>query len=402
MSANDDSGDKTEKPTPKRLQEARKKGDIPKSKDITSTLGLLVWVAILSLGVPYAVDQIFELASATLRLIATPIDEWFVQIRIIGYQAFSTLGIIAALSFLPTVGLGVLIEFLQTGPVFTTDKFALNFEHLNPVAGIKKMFSVINIVELIKNLFKTALVIWIGWGIAHTFIPQLPALVHGTPKQVGFLIWKTLQHLVINVAIVSVVIALLDALWQRHSFMKKMRMSFRDIKEEMKNAEGDPVVKGQRKQLQKEWSEQGARQAAKNATALVVNPTHVAIAIQYDREACPVPLLLGKGEDDVAHIMREVAFEEGVPVVRNVELARALLTQGEVGAIVPSELFDLIAEVVLWAKEAKQEIERCRLDPWSAPHPTKAQAPGKDLTQYKKEDIQPWHSFQEQEERNLN
>jgi flagellar biosynthesis protein FlhB len=177
-------------------------------------------------------------------------------------------------------------------------------------------------------------------------------------------------------------VSILDAAWQRHSFTKKMRMSMRDIRQESKENEGDPHVKQQRRQVQQEWSQRNSEQAARKANVLVVNPTHVAIAIDYDRELDPVPSVSAKGQDHEALAMREAAEEAGVPVVRNVPLARDLLARAEVGEIVPSDLFDIIAEVILWADEARRHADAIRNQDLAALSRRRMDAPGEDLTRY--------------------
>jgi flagellar biosynthetic protein FlhB/type III secretion protein U len=186
-------------------------------------------------------------------------------------------------------------------------------------------------------------------------------------------------------------VAALDAAWQRHSYLKKLRMSLRDIRQELKDSEGDPHIKQHRRQAHAEWSQRNAAAAARNANALVVNPTHVAIAIDYDRERCPVPMVSAKGEDHVARAMREAAEEAGVPIVRNVPLARDMLARAEPGELVPPDLFDVIAEVVLWAREVREHLAwedavanaaaRGEEAPGHAPRRRMA-APGEDLTRY--------------------
>jgi len=162
-------------------------------------------------------------------------------------------------------------------------------------------------------------------------------------------------------------------------------MSMRDIKQEMKESEGDPYIKAQRRQLAQQLAQQNATNAARNANVLVVNPTHIAIAIDYDRETCPVPTIAAKGEDHVARAMRRAAEEAGVPIVRNIPLARDLLARAEIGEIVPSELFDIIAEVILWAREAREVVQAQRdagLGQSAALPVRRIAAPGEDLTQY--------------------
>jgi flagellar biosynthesis protein FlhB len=199
---------------------------------------------------------------------------------------------------------------------------------------------------------------------------------------VGELAWSlTIKLMAWSVGLCALV-AILDAAWQRHSFTKKMRMSMRDIRQESKENEGDPHVKQQRRQVQQEWTQRNSEQAARKANVLVVNPTHVAIAIDYDRELDPVPSVSAKGQDHEALAMREAAEEAGVPVVRNVPLARDLLARAEVGEIVPSDLFDIIAEVILWAEEARGHAEAIRNQDLAALARQRVQAPGEDLTRY--------------------
>ena len=154
----------------------------------------------------------------------------------------------------------------------------------------------------------------------------------------------------------------------------------------MKESEGDPYIKQHRRQAAQEWQQRNSAQAARNANVLVVNPTHVAIAIDYDRETSPVPTIAAKGEDHVARAMREAAEEAGVPIVRNVPLARDLLARAEVGEIIPADLFEVIAEVILWAREVRDEVDALRaenpVDVPDTPPRRRIAAPGEDLTRY--------------------
>jgi len=184
----------------------------------------------------------------------------------------------------------------------------------------------------------------------------------------------------------------LDAAYQRYSFTKKMMMSLRDIKQEMKDSEGDPYVKGQRRQLQQEWAQRNQTNAARNANVLLVNPTHIAIAIDYDKETCPVPTIAAKGEDHLALAMREAAEDAGVPIVRNIPLARDLFARGQVGEVIPSDVFDVIAEVILWARDVRTQLEAERSNELSdIPQRRRAKVPGEDLTRYSDKPWNPSH-----------
>lgn len=383
----DDSGDKTEKPTPKKLQDARKKGDISKSKDITSTAGMLAILLLAAMALPVVGEQIVALVRASFDLIQEP---FALALPRLARQAGMTLLAVVGMVVVPVAVIGAFTEFVQAGPVFTMEKFKPKAENMNPAKGFKRMFSMDNLVELIKSILKTAVVGVIAWMAMKTVLPDLPLLAGGRPENVGSALWQTTWTLLAWAGGAFVLISALDLAWQRYSYMKKMRMSMRDIRQEVKDAEGDPHVKGQRRQLQQEWAQQGANNAAANAHVLVVNPTHVAIAIAYDRESCPVPTVTAKGEDDDALAMRQAAQDAGVPVLRNIELARSLLADAETGDVVPPELFDIIATVILWAQDVRHELERMR-NPMQHEQETdgthekprkRRPPPGEDLTRY--------------------
>jgi type III secretion protein U len=387
MAADGDAGDKTEKPTPKRLEDARKKGDVVKSREITSTVGLVLWLGIGSLALTFATVRIAGLFDSLMTTVG---HGWMHSgfagaARGLGAQAVELSLLLTAMLLMPAAAVGLLSDFLQAGPILAFDKVKPSLEHLNPVEGVKRMFSMDNLIEVLKAVIKASLLFVLGWLLVRSALPDLVALARSpdlSAKAVGTLTWNlTFKLMAWTVALCSLV-AVLDAAWQRHSFMKKMRMSIRDIKQEAKEDGGDPHVKQQRRQLQHEWSQRNSEQAARNASVLVVNPTHIAIAIDYDREQNPVPSIAAKGEDHVALAMREAAEEAGVPIVRNVPLARDLLARGEVGEIVPADLFDIIAEVILWANEAREQVEAARNQDLAALSRRRIEAPGEDLTRY--------------------
>ena len=355
--ADEDSGSKTEKPTPKKLKDARKKGEVSKSRDLTATAGILVILALAGLALPWVGAQLAALVGTSFDLMHEPFANAAPRL---GRQAVQTLLAVVGAVIVPVALVGALVEFIQAGPVMTAEKFKPKAENLSPAKGLKRMFSMNNLVELLKSICKTAVVGWVAWLTIKSTLPSLPLLVNGQPQAVGAAFWHVAWRLLVWAGGAFVLVSAADLGWQRYSFMKKMRMSMRDIRREMKDVEGDPYMKHHRKQLQQEWAQQGAHQAAGQALALVVNPTHVAIAIDYDRERCPVPTVTAKGEDDDALAMRRVAWAAGVPVLGNVQLARQLLADAQTGELVPRELFDVIAAVVLWAQDVRHELARLR------------------------------------------
>lgn len=385
MADKNDGGDKTEQPTPRKLRDARKEGNVWKSREATSTLVLLVWLVLGAVAAGLVGLRLQALVQASLRSLD---GDFVTRVRDLGWLAVEGLVLVTASLLVPAMLAGALVEFLQVGPVLAFTKLKPSFDKLNPAEGLKRMFSADNLVEAAKSLLKTAVLAVVGWVVLRGSLAQFAALAGEDPHLVAprleQLLWQSSVRLAGATVAAFAGLAILDAAWQRHSFMKKMRMSRRDIRDEHKQDEGDPHVKAQRRQTHREWSERNAAQAARQADVLVVNPTHVAIALDYDHDGQGVPTVSAKGEDEVARAMREAAEEAGVPIVRNVALARELLATTEVGAVVPRHLFDIVAEVILWAREVREEIERQRR---GQPAPAAARqrlarAPGEDATRY--------------------
>jgi len=383
MADSNDGGDKTEKPTDKRLKDARKKGDVPKSKEITSTLTLLVWLALGAMAIPLVGQRVVTLTGRVIEAVTQPFS---FSAPAMGWLALETVLWATGLLLVPVIVVGLLVEFLQAGPVFAMEKVKPNAEHLNPAAGVKRMFSMDNLVEVLKAVAKTALLFAIGWLVLRSLMPQFALLSTAPPGAIGDALWALSLRLLAWTLGVFALVSVLDIVWQRHSFTKKNRMSLRDIRQEMKESEGDPHIKAQRRQTHQEWSQRNAANAAAQANVLLVNPTHVAIAIDYDRETCPVPTIAAKGEDDTARAMREAAEAAGVPIVRNIPLARDLLARGEEGEVIPRDTFDVMAEVILWAREVREQVEShvdpLKTRPREPGARTRRQPPGEDMTRY--------------------
>lgn len=373
MRNDQDSGDKTERPTPKRLKDARKQGQVAKSRDLTSTVELFVWLALVLLGAGWIGTRLTALFDAVLVGAWQPFD---LAAPALGEAAWHTLLMVAAAVLLPVAVVGLAAELLQVGGLFATERVKPRLENLDPVQGVKRLFSRDAVFELAKSVVKTAVLVTIGWLAVRSVLPELAQLPRSHAP--GHLVdaWLAVARPMLIWAVVAfVLLAAIDAVYQRWSFTKRLRMSLRDIRQELKETEGDPHIRQHRRQAAQEAMERGAAAAARGANVLVVNPTHVAIAIDYDRERCPVPTIAAKGEHELAQVMREAAEGAGVPIVRNVPLARSLLARAEVGETVPSDLFEVIAEVVLWAREVRDVIAQ-------VPTPGRRRAPGEDCTRY--------------------
>jgi type III secretion protein U len=360
LAEKNDGGDKTEQPTPKRLRDARKKGDVAKSKDVTATATLLVWLLIVVFGAGFAGSRIMRLFDAGFTMVARN-QPFALSAGTLGWNAVTAGLLITAIALVPAAATGVLAEFLQAGGVFTTEKLKPTLDKMNPAEGIKRMFSMDNVIELLKTLAKALLIGFVTWlvlrGSLADILEKTGPLLQPTAATDGraaaaAVLGETgslLRSVLLWTFGVFLLVAVLDMAWQRHSYMKKLRMSLRDIRDEMKENEGDPYIKQNRRQLHEEWASQNAVGAARDSSVLVVNPTHIAIAIDYDPDDCPVPAVSGKGEGPLAQAMREAAEEGGVPIVRHVPVARALFERAAVDELIPKDMFEAIAQIILWA-----------------------------------------------------
>jgi flagellar biosynthesis protein FlhB len=373
--ADKDQGSKTELPTEKKLKEARKKGDVAKAAEVSLTFGFIFAILLIWLMVPYTWEgfvTLFEIA------VASPTQPFTTTLATLGQTGLRVFIGVSVLIVVPLALVSVVVEFLVVGPVLTAEKFKPKMSNLNPAEGLKKMFGVDNLVELIKSVAKTAILVICFYATIRLLGSELLLLPMSDEEHILSAMWYLGVRIFGYTSAAFLLVMFFDTIYQKQAFIKKMKMSIRDIRDELKESEGDPLVKGARRDIGQEWSQAPPSEAAAQANVLVVNPTHVAIAIVYNRETTKIPLVTGKGVDDVAMDMRRAAAHAGVPVLRNEQLARALLADRTEGNYVPKSLFTIIAEVIVWAQAVKERGSE--LSDRSAPD--QLQAPGEDMTNY--------------------
>lgn len=348
---NQDSGDRTEKPTPKRLRDARKDGDVPKSRELTSTALVLAWLLMIMLGMPMIHSRLDGLFNEVMLDFNLPFNQALRHSGIATLEVFLWLTVPFLLG---AMAIGVVVEFLQVGPVFAPKKVKPDASRLNPAEGIKKLFSQQNLVEVLKALAKSCLLVGLFVWVLRSLIGDFVLLPYAPPEALGEAHWVAVKRLAAGVLFVFFFVSVLDAFYQRFAFTKKMRMSRRDIRQELKDNEGDPMVKGRRRQLHQEWSQQNTLAGVRKASVVVTNPTHLAIAIRYEPGEDDLPIIVAKGEDHQAALIRQAAEEAGVPIMRNVTLARGLYEQVEVDEFLPNDFFEAVAELLRWAESIRE------------------------------------------------
>ncbi|HSV46782.1 MAG TPA: EscU/YscU/HrcU family type III secretion system export apparatus switch protein, partial [Ramlibacter sp.] len=255
------------------------------------------------------------------------------------------------------IGLGLFIELVQTGMLFAFKAMMPSAKKLNVINNVKNVFAMKNLMEFIKNNIKIAFLSALIYIILRDAIPTLMTLPQAGLTGVAIALGTLLKVMIVNVSVGYIVIALADFAWQRHQHVKGLMMSKDEIKQEYKEAEGDPHIKHQRKHLHQEMLQEGAVHATKKASVVVTNPTHLAIAIQYDKDKTPLPVVVAKGEGWLAERMIKAAHEEGIPVLQNIPLAHALMDTAALDQYIPSELIEPVAQVLRLVQDMNRPQE---------------------------------------------
>ncbi|MEJ1965590.1 MAG: type III secretion system export apparatus subunit SctU [Gammaproteobacteria bacterium] len=348
------SGEKTEQPTHKKLRDARRKGQVAHSKDFTQTALILALFGYLIAAGPGLARGLAELLVMPMDLLQYPFRT---ALEILVGQMLRN-AVLLMLPFLGIVlGIGILAETLQVGILFSFEAIKPSGKKLNVAANAKNMFSKKSLVEFLKNCLKVGFLGALLYVIVRKELAHMLDLPHAGVAGVGVAIVDLLKVLIVNVAVVYLVLGLADLLYQRFAYKKQLMMSKDEVKREYKEAEGDPHIKGARRHLHQELLQSGMVEKTRKASVVVTNPTHVAVALYYDDEETPLPVVLAKGTDLVAQRIIQIAREEGIPVMQNIPLARALNERAQIDQYVPSELLEPIAEVLRLVRQLAAQRE---------------------------------------------
>jgi len=357
VSEETDSHAKTEDPTPRRLEEARRKGDVAKTPDLAQWMSLLGAVTAAAMCGGWLAR---DLMLALVPFIAHP-DAFVLDSA--GAVTVMRLAMIAAAPALVLVlGIAALSgaagNLVQHGLLWSPDKLKMDFKKVSPAAGFKRVYGVDGLMQFIKSVLKLIVIAVVSYACLSPHAAEFVGLVRMEPM--GMLpftaaLLRTLTYSVIGVLGVSAVV---DYMWQRHRFMQRMRMSHQEVKEEMKQSDGDPHIKAKLKQQRMERARRRMMQSVPKATVVVTNPTHYAVALFYEAGESPVPKCLAKGVDKVAFRIRELAEASGVPIVEDPPLARALYATVEVEETIPEQHYAAVAKVIGFILNAARKTAR--------------------------------------------
>jgi len=353
------SGEKTEMPTPKKLRDARQKGQVCTSKDIVSTAILVVLFVVLGwMGVALVDDGAMLLDYIGDRMNGNVFDATrpaaALAVLVICKHSFIFVFVAAVI--------GIVGNVAQIGFLFTFEPIIPKLEKLNPVEGAKKIFSKKNFFEFLKNIVKVSFLGYLIYKIIWASVPELLTMCYGTIDDVFPSLKLMLKRLAVYTAFGYIVIAVVDRLFQSKNFTKEMMMTKDEVKREYKEMEGSQEVKQAQRQFRDEiLNGPDPVKATKKASVVVTNPTHISVGVRFDAAEAPLPRICVMGADRLAKIIRETALAEGIPILEDVPLARALYAKGRVEEFVPEDFLEPVAEVLKWAKRLedarKEEAE---------------------------------------------
>ncbi|WP_300701593.1 flagellar biosynthesis protein FlhB [uncultured Campylobacter sp.] len=339
-----DEQEKTEEATSKKIEDARREGNVPKSQDAAAVVTLLVgFVAVLFL-IGFVSERIMNLYRYYQEFIGTEFD-----IKILQTITIKTIMevVIMILPIVLTIMIaGILGNIMQFGFIFTTKPITPNLSKIDPIKGLKNLFSMKKLIESVKIVLKVGIVFGIAFVFLLKFMTELPKVeLYDMASQ---LIWLREKAIILAaiVIIAFIFIGILDVLLVRFQYFKSLRMSKQEIKDEYKQMEGDPQVKGRIRRMQMEAARRRMVQDVAGADVVITNPTHYAVALRYDSSKEAAPRILAKGVDFLALRIKEIAYENGVLVYENPPLARELYKVCEVNDMIPRELFEAVAQVL--------------------------------------------------------
>ncbi|NQT29908.1 MAG: flagellar biosynthesis protein FlhB [Candidatus Saganbacteria bacterium] len=351
-------GDKSEEPTPHRLREAREKGQVAKSREITVAFVLLLAYSILKYIGPSMWLNLAEMTKSIYVLIPEATTNFTINLAayalLLGLRALALVLLpVFAIVFISTF----LAEALQTGFLLSFDPLTPKIEKLNPLEGMKKMFSLQGLVELIKSILKIVIVFYIAWYAAKDDLPSIIILSEAQPWDILALGASIVYKIAIRVGLFYIAIAILDYLYKRWEYMKNLRMTRQEVKEEYKRLEGDPLVKQRMRDLQRQAAYQRMMGAVPQADVVVTNPTHIAVAMKYDTQTMKAPKLLAKGERKVAQEIRRIAETHEISIVENEPLARSIYRTTKINQEIPPDLYQAVAQVLAYVYKIKKDRE---------------------------------------------
>jgi flagellar biosynthetic protein FlhB len=349
-------GEKTEKATPKKKEDARKKGQVAKSQELSPAIALTAFFFLLMMTGASMLESFQGIMRESLvTYTGWQVNEENLKVIVLqmAFEVVKIVGPILALSFLVALA----VNYMQVGWLVTTEPLKMKLEKLDPIKGAKRLFSLRSIVELFKSLLKISAGIFVAYVILWDAKEELMQLSLLSLGSVLAFTGDEVVKLGIYIGLLLLILAVLDYAYQRFEHAKNLRMSKQDIKDEHKQAEGDPLIKSKIRQRQRSMALRRMMQELPKADVIITNPTHFAVAIRYDPNDMSAPTVIAKGQDYMALKIREIAKKHRIITMENKPLARALYSQVEIGQQIPEELFKAVAEVLAYVYKLQGKVK---------------------------------------------
>ncbi len=348
--ANDEGGEKTEEATPKKLDDARKKGQAAKSQDLTTAVSLLVFFVLLKIYIGFLGNNFLKEFSTFYRHIADRTnDEFSIPLACSYVGEVLKDSVIITLPFLIVGFITTVITMLvQVKWKVSAEPMKPDLNKFNPVSGLKRLVSKEKLMQLVTSIAKIIVIIYVVYSYLQDKWPLIMDMYFYSLPQALALIGDVILNIGLRISIFFFIIGVADYIFQKWKFKNDMKMSKQEVKDEYKNQEGDPHVKGQQKQRMRQAAQRRMMAELPQADVVITNPTHLAVAIKYDKDQYDAPVVLAKGADYLAEKIKTIARENHVEIVENKPLARMLYHNVEIGEQIPPELYQMVAEVLAY------------------------------------------------------
>ena len=344
--------EKTEQPTDKRLEDSRKKGQVAQSKELPSCLMILFTSIFLYFSISHGFQEMFKVYATYIRNLNFDVNSSNIY-SILSFAAYRWLIIVVPV-FALLMAIAVFSTAVQTRFMWSFEALALKPEKLNPMEGLKNIFTKRSVVELLKSIIKIVLLVYIAYSLVMRELPEILSLPQKETRVIVEYLGRTCFSLTLKIGFFFLFIAGLDFMYQKYQHKKDLMMTFQEVKEEGKEREGNPQVKSRIRGLQREMSRRRMIEDVKTSDVVVTNPTTFAIALKYQAGMMPAPKVMAKGAGFVAAKIKEAARKHGVPVMENKPLARALFYSAKVGDFIPEKFYMIVAELLALVYKQKK------------------------------------------------
>ncbi|HEX2985424.1 MAG TPA: flagellar biosynthesis protein FlhB [Caproiciproducens sp.] len=345
---------KTEKATPKKREDERKKGNIFQSADVVSALSILVLFLTMKMVMPYIYQYLSNFMSKYFVYTKTVHELTIDSVMKFATDSVISFLLLAGPVMLASVAAAIIATGVQTRFKFSKENLKMKFSRLSPIQGIKRLFSIRSITELVKSMVKISVMLIILYSAYMKIVSDFMNLMYEDVLQATYFILNSIMDIVLQMSMAFIGIAVLDYLYQWWEYERNIRMTKQEIKEEYKQLEGDPLIKGQIRDRQRRMARQRMMQQVPTADVIIRNPTHIAVALRYDIEKDSAPVVVAKGQDYMALKIIEIAEQYKIPMTENKPLARALYREVEVNGVIPQEYYVVLAEIMAWVYSMKR------------------------------------------------